>query len=148
MTPYSYRSDPAVPGFPDDRPLIIFDGECVLCSASVRFILRHDRHRRFRLLTAQSALGQALYAHYGLNRRELETNVLIHQGLAWFESEGAIRMAGLLGFPYSLASAARLLPLRWRDALYAWIARNRYRWFGRNTVCHLPAPSERERFLE
>ena len=64
---YSYRNDPAVPSFPDDRPVVIFDGNCVLCSAFAQFILRTDRRRRFRLMAAQTPLGAALYEHYGLS---------------------------------------------------------------------------------
>ena len=57
---YSYRADPAVPDFPDDRPIIVFDGYCALCSGWARFVLRHDRRERYRLLAAQSPLGRAL----------------------------------------------------------------------------------------
>ena len=60
MTPYSYRSDPAVPAFADDKPVIIFDGQCVFCSGWARFVLAVDRKARYRLLPAQSALGEAL----------------------------------------------------------------------------------------
>ena len=69
--PYSYRGDPAVPAFPDDRPIIIFDGYCALCSGWARFVLRHDPRGVYRLLPAQSPLGHALYVHYGLNPQEL-----------------------------------------------------------------------------
>ena len=65
---YSYRTDPFVPAFADDRPVVISDGECVLCSRSARFILKTDRHRRLRLLAAQSPLGAALYRHFRLDR--------------------------------------------------------------------------------
>ena len=70
---FSYRNDPAVPPFPDDHPIIVFDGHCVLCSGWVSFILRHDRHAIYRLLPAQAALGQALYVHYGLDPKNFET---------------------------------------------------------------------------
>jgi predicted DCC family thiol-disulfide oxidoreductase YuxK len=64
---YSYRSDPSVPSFPDEKPIIIFDGKCVMCSAFARFVIRHDGRRRFRLLAAQTPIGAALYAHFGLD---------------------------------------------------------------------------------
>jgi len=67
--PYSYRADPAVPSFRDDGPIIIFDGYCALCSGWAGFVLRHDRTARYRLLSAQSPLGHALYVHYGLDPR-------------------------------------------------------------------------------
>lgn len=145
--PYSYRRDPAVSPFPDDRPVIVFDGHCALCSGWARFVLKHDRPGRFRLLPAQSDLGRALYTHYGLDSQDYETNILIADGTAWFRSEGSIRMAEGLGFPWSLAGILRVLPLRVRDALYLFIARNRLRIFGRREACYRSEPGYEGRFL-
>jgi predicted DCC family thiol-disulfide oxidoreductase YuxK len=144
---YSYRRDPAVPEFPDERPIIIFDGYCALCSGWAQFVLRHDRRGLYRLLRAQSPLGRALYVHYGLDPEDYETNILVADGLAWFKSEGSIRMAEGLGFPWSLAAAIRILPLPWRDRLYEFIARNRLRFFGKRATCYLPDPRQQDRFL-
>lgn len=77
---HSYRSDPAVPSFPDDRPLIVFDGVCVLCSGFVRFVLRHDGKNQFRFAAVQSITGDALYRHYGLATTPWDTNLLIAEG--------------------------------------------------------------------
>jgi predicted DCC family thiol-disulfide oxidoreductase YuxK len=144
---FSYRSDPAVPSFPDDRPILIFDGNCVLCSTFVQFILRTDKRRRFRLLSAQSLLGTALYRHLGLASVDYETNILLEDGHAWLKSEGSIRVFERLGFPWSLMSIGRLLPRPIRDWLYERIARNRLRWFGVRETCYLPDPSQADRFL-
>ena len=145
--PYSYRDDSAVPSFPDDKPIIIFDGYCALCSGWAAFVLRHDPGGRFRLLSAQSPLGQALYRHYGLDPQDYETNILLGEGRAWFKSEGSIRMAEGLGFPWSLAAVFRVLPMRWRDTLYDTVARNRLRWFGKRSTCYRPEPRFAERFI-
>src|SRR5688572_26010677 len=145
--PYSYRRDPAVPRFPDERPIIIFDGHCALCTGWARFVLKHDRAETFRLLPAQTGLGRALYVHYGLDPQDYETNVLIADGLAWFKSEGSIRMAEALGFPWSAAKIFRVLPTSWRDALYQCVARNRLRLFGRREVCYRSEPGQEGRFL-
>jgi predicted DCC family thiol-disulfide oxidoreductase YuxK len=145
--PYSYRADPRVPAFPDDRPVFIFDGHCALCSRWVDLILRRDRARRYRLLPAQSALGRALYGHYGMDPVDYETNVVLVDGVALFKSEGSIRLAMDLGFPWSLAGVLRLLPRRLADRLYEWVARNRFRWFGRRDTCYLPGAVDRERFI-
>ena len=85
----------------------------------------------YRLLSAQSPLGHALYVHYGLDPQDYETNILIADGVAWFKSESSIRMAEGLGFPWSLAAVFRVLPMAWRDRLYETVARNRLRWFGK-----------------
>jgi predicted DCC family thiol-disulfide oxidoreductase YuxK len=144
---YLYRSDPGVPSFPDDRPIVIFDGKCVMCSAFARLILRKDRQRRFRLLAAQTPIGAALYRHFGLTTSDYETNILLEDGRAWLKSEGSIRICERLGLPWSLLRLARLLPRPLRDRIYEVVARNRLRWFGARETCFLPDASERDRFL-
>ena len=144
---YSYRDDPAVPRFADDRPVIIFDGECVLCSGSAQFVLRRDKRKLYRFLAAQTPLGRALYVHYGLDAREYETMILIADGIATFKSEAVIRIGEGLGLPWSLAAVFRVVPRPWRDRAYAVLARNRLRILGRRDSCYLPAPADADRFL-
>jgi predicted DCC family thiol-disulfide oxidoreductase YuxK len=144
---FSYRSDPAVPSFPDDKPIVVFDGYCALCSGWARFVLRHDNAGRFRLLPAQSALGKALYIHYGLDPQDYATNILIADGQAWFKSESSIRMAEGLGFPWALAGVFRIIPRAARDWLYEIVARNRLRWFGKRETCYRPDQKYTDRFL-
>ncbi len=91
---HSYRDDAAVPSFPDDRPLIVFDGVCALCSGFVRFVLRHDPGGHFRFVPAQSALGTALYRHYGLDPDNWESNLLIAEGRLYLRSDAAIEIVG------------------------------------------------------
>ena len=146
-TPYSYRGDPAVPAFPDDRPIIIFDGKCVFCSGFANFILQTDRHYRFRLLAAQTSLGVALYRHYGLDPVNYTTNILLADGTPWFKSAAALRIFQLLGLPWALLSAGWLLPRALRDGLYDIVARNRVRWFGARQTCYVPDPTHADRFL-
>jgi predicted DCC family thiol-disulfide oxidoreductase YuxK len=145
--PYSYRRDPAVPDFPDDRPVIVFDGYCALCAGWARLVLRHDRAGRYRLLHAQSPLGRALYVHYGLDPTDYETNILIADGRAWFKSESSIRMLEGLGFPWSLAAIFRIVPVAVRDRLYNFVAVNRLRVFGRRDTCYVPDAHDADRLL-
>jgi predicted DCC family thiol-disulfide oxidoreductase YuxK len=144
---FSYRQDPTVPDFPDDRPIIILDGHCVLCSGWANFVLRHDHLGKYRLLAAQSPLGRALYLHWGLDPVNYQTNILLADGIAWFKSEGSIRMAEGLGFPWSLAATFRVMPLSLRDWLYGLVAKNRFRLFGRREICYLPPVEFRDRSL-
>ena len=144
---YSYRADKAVPTFPDDRPLIVFDGVCGLCSGFVRFVLRHDKRGQYRFLAAQSDLATALYRHYGLPTDHWETNLLIKDGRLFVRSEAAIEIvAGFSGWWRALA-IFRVLPRSWRDWCYDRIAGNRYRWFGRHDLCMVPDPAQADRFL-
>jgi len=144
---YSYRADAAVPPFPDDKPIIVFDGKCVLCSRWARFVMRHDGDKRFRLLAAQTPLGTALYDHYGLDPVDYETNVLLEDGRAFLKSESTIRMFERLGLPWSLMTAFRVVPRGLRDKLYNVIARNRLKWFGRRETCFVPESGDADRFL-
>ena len=143
---YSYRDDPAVPSFPDDRPLILFDGDCVLCSGSARFILKHDRAKRFRLAPIQSPLGQALLAHYGVDHLDPSTMLLIDAGRAHDRSNAVLRIASGLPVPIAALGIFRLLPTAWRHAAYLWVARRRRRLTGR-PWCALPDKASADRIL-
>lgn len=142
---FSWRSDPAVPDFPDDRPLVVFDGDCVMCSRAARSILRRDRAGRFRLLAAQSDLGRAIYQH--LNRDPDQTMLLLEDGRAFFRSDAVIRIAEGLGGAGRLAGVARIVPRGLRDRAYDWIACNRRRWFADGEACALPRPDQAGRIL-
>lgn len=142
---YSYRKDPSVPAFPGDRPIVIFDGNSVLCLRFARFVLRHDRRVVFRLMAAQTSVGQALYRHLHLDPAQFETNVLLEGGQAWCRSAGTIRMFVHLGFPWSLCGVLSVLPQPWLDRLYDLIACNRLRWFGSQSGCFLADPGNWDR---
>lgn len=129
------------------RPLIVFDGVCVLCSGSAQFVLRTDRARRFVLTTAQGRAGQALYGALSLPRREFESMLVVQGGSVLSDSDAALAVAIGLGWPWRLAGAARLVPARLRDAAYRLVARNRYRWFGRRESCWRPDPADADRIL-
>ena len=138
------QADPS----PKDRPLIVFDGLCLLCSANARFVLRHDRERRFRLTTAQGPVGADLYRRFGLATDDYETMIVIdEEGRLLTESDGAIAIFTRLGWPWRAAAAARIVPKRVRDALYRLVARNRYRLFGRRETCWVPSASDLDRIL-
>ena len=141
---YSYRHDSAVPAFPDDKPLFIFDGVCVLCSSGAAWLMRHDKRELFRFTSAQSALGLALYQHYGVALDE--TYLLLDQGRLFGKSDGYFRMAAILGGRWQIMQVFRLIPRLIRDYVYDVIARNRYRWFGKTDYCSL-IPEDRAKNL-
>src|ERR1700730_5823673 len=99
-------------------------------------------------MTAQSPLGQAIYRHLNLHPVKFETNVLLEDGRAWFNSAGTIRRFGRRGFPWALFVARQLLPQGMLDRLYDVVARNRLRWFGSQSICFLADPAHKDRFLE
>jgi predicted DCC family thiol-disulfide oxidoreductase YuxK len=145
---YSYRIDPAVPAFPDDRPVIVYDGVCVLCSAAMRVIARRDTAAHFRFVNGQSAVGGALFRHYGLDPVNFETVLLIDEGRAFGKLDMTRRVADLIGGPWRLFEVFAILPGAMQDWCYDLIAKNRYRLFGRSDVCIAPDPSWRARIIE
>ncbi len=132
----------------DNRDLIVFDGVCVLCSGFFKFMLRFDRKYRFSFATAQSDIGQRLYAAMGLPTDEFETNLVIVDGQI-FEKLDAFAAAMLaIGLPWSCLSVVRFVPNTIKNPIYFAIARNRYRWFGQSETCMIPTPDVRARFIE
>lgn len=129
------------------RPLIVFDGDCVVCSRGAAFVLRRDRARRFALTTAQSATGQALYGALGLSSGLEGTMLLVERGTVATESDAILAVAAGLGWPWRAARWVRLVPISLRDQAYGFIARNRFRWFGRRETCWVASPRDRDRIL-
>lgn len=144
---WSWRSDPDVPRFPDEHSLIVFDGECVLCTANAQFVLKHDVRGRFRLTTAQGPLGQALYRHLGKPTDRFETMLVVEDGKVRTRSDAALAIARGLGWPWRAATALTFVPRALRDPLYGLIARNRYRLFGRRAQCWDPSADVRDRIV-
>ncbi len=128
--------------------LIIFDGVCNLCEASVNFIIRHDNAGVFRFVPSQSELGSALQRRHNVNTAGLDTVILIRDGQVYTESDAAVRIAAALDGRWRWLSLARWIPRPARNWAYRRIANNRYRWFGRKDVCLMPTPELRRRFLE
>lgn len=127
--------------------LIVFDGECVLCSGFFRFMLRHDRAARFHFALAQSPLGARLYTALDLPTQEFETNLVIVDGVIHQKLDAFAAAMGAIGWPWWALSALRFLPAPVKDPAYSVIARNRYRLFGRTPSCMIPDAALRARFL-
>jgi predicted DCC family thiol-disulfide oxidoreductase YuxK len=128
--------------------IVVFDGQCLLCNGWVQFLLRHDRSQRIRFASIQSAVGQQLLARAGLQVEGLQTLLVIDGERSWQHTAAILRVLHALGWPWRLAWVGWLVPAPLRDALYRWVARNRYRIWGRSATCMLPAPEHRARFLE
>lgn len=125
--------------------IIFFDGVCGLCNRFVDHLLRIDRRRAFRFAPLQGRTAQELLAP-GANT-DPESVVYLREGKALQRSEAALRILIDLGGWRKAYGALLLVPAFVRDAAYGWVARNRYRWFGRRAQCRLPAPEELDRFL-
>ena len=129
--------------------VIVFDGVCVLCSAWVGFVLKRDRRREFRFAAMQSATGRALLIQSGVDPDDPSTFLVIDGESVFSDSDALIRVLRQFGIGWrATASMIAICPRSWRNACYRFIARHRYRLFGRREVCYLPLPTDAERFLK
>ena len=146
---------------PDTRhSIVLYDGVCRLCQGSVRFIAERDPQGHFRFASLQSRVSEAMLHGAGVTDEAIlcragvtgdgqpATIVLIEGGRAYTRSTAALRIARRLRFPWNALAAGLIVPRPIRDAVYGWVARRRYGWFGRTDVCDLPPPEWRDRFLD
>jgi len=129
------------------EPIILFDGVCNLCNASVQFVIRHDPQARFKFAALQSATAEKLLQNCAFDRASLDSVILVEDGRVYIESDAALRIARKLGGGWWLLAGFSIVPRPIRDAVYRFIARNRYRWFGKQESCMMPTPDLRARFL-
>lgn len=132
----------------DPHPVIVFDGTCVVCSGWVRFLLRHDRHARYRFAAMQAPHGRTLLLRHGLDPDDPVSFLLVEDGRAWRDTAAIVRVVAGLGGAWRLVRVLAWVPRALRDPAYRLLARNRYRWFGRHEACQLPAPDQAHRFLD
>jgi len=128
-------------------PIILFDAECILCSANAQFVLSHDRKKRFRLASMQGEVGAALYRSFGIDPANPDSIIIVDGDRMLRDSDAVLAIYAGLGWPWKALSVFRLIPSFLRDPLYLFIARNRYRIFGKRDSCWLPAPEYRDRLL-
>lgn len=124
---------------------MLFDGECVLCNRLVKFIAERDPEGVFTFAPLQWGVGNQLVGETDMSS---ETLLLIEGGRCYDRSGAALRIVRKLRFPWPLLYALIIVPRPIRDSIYAWIARKRYRWFGKRQTCMTPDESLRSRFLD
>jgi predicted DCC family thiol-disulfide oxidoreductase YuxK len=130
-----------------DKPVILYDGVCNLCNASVRFIMKHERSPRYRFAPLQGEFASEVRQHKTLPE-DADSVVLLDKNQIFTASTAALRIARHLKTPWNWLVIFNVLPVSFRDAVYHWIARNRYRWFGKKEYCEIPPPETRHRFLD
>jgi predicted DCC family thiol-disulfide oxidoreductase YuxK len=138
-------------GAPDamNQPaVVLFDGFCNLCSGSVQFIIKRDPQSKFRFASLQSDFGRQQVARFGFDPTQVDSIVLIEGDRVYRQSDAALRIAKQLSGIWPVLYAGIILPRFLRDAIYNWIARNRYRFFGKKDACWIPTPELKSRFLD
>ena len=132
----------------DPDIVVLFDGVCNLCNGAVQFLIRRDRKDVFRFASLQSEPAQSLLKGHQLKSDQFDSIVVVKAGRVYERSDAVMILADALGFPWKLMVAGKVLPRFLRDGLYNFIARNRYRIFGRRESCMIPDPALKQKFLE
>lgn len=129
------------------RAVIVFDSECVLCSANARIVLRSDRRRIFQLASMQGETGATLLRSHGVDPADPDTLIVVTGDRVLRDSDAVLFIYRHLDWPWRALATFAIVPRPFRDRVYRSIARNRYRWFGRRTHCWVPAAGDRDRLL-
>lgn len=128
--------------------VILFDGVCNLCNSSVNWVIDRDHSNQFKFSALQSAYGKRVVEKFQLQGDFMDTVLLVDSDKVWQRSDAALQILKSLGGVYSVAAIFFLVPAFIRNMVYNYVARNRYRWFGKQDVCRVPTPELKAKFLE
>lgn len=133
---------------PKNKKIVLFDGVCNLCDNLVNKVIAADRRDQFRFTSLDSELGQQILQQIGVDRAQTDSIVLYIPGEAYYvKSQAALMIAKYLGGWYTLLTFFLILPTKLADSLYDYIAKNRYKWYGKKDQCMIPSESIRKKFL-
>lgn len=134
---------------PKNKKIILFDGVCNFCNASVRFIIKRDKKDVFRFASLESDLGQKLTDERGIDTSKIDSIILIDPGNAYYiKSTAALEISKELSGLYPALSVFQVLPEGFRNLIYDFVAKNRYKWFGKSETCPMPTEEEKSKFLD
>ncbi|HSD05634.1 thiol-disulfide oxidoreductase DCC family protein [Flavobacterium sp.] len=134
---------------PQNKKIILFDGVCNLCNSAVQFIIEHDKKDVFRFVALQSELGEKILKHIGINPAHIDSIILYEPGIAYYyKSQAAIQISKNLSGFWHFGTVFKIFPKAISDALYDYIAKNRYKWYGKKESCMIPTFELKSKFLE
>jgi len=134
---------------PKGKKIVLFDGVCNLCNSAVTLIIKHDKNDIFRFAPLQSTTGKQLAAEHKIALDTIDSILLIDPNIGYdHKSTAALKIAKHLSGGYPLLAIFLILPKAFRDVVYDFIARNRYRWFGKKESCMIPTPELKSLFLD
>jgi predicted DCC family thiol-disulfide oxidoreductase YuxK len=134
---------------PKGNKIILFDGNCNLCNSFVQFVIRRDKKNIFRFVALQSKLGEDIRTHIGVQPKKTDSIILYEPNVAYYyKSDAAIEIARTLGGLPSISIVFKIVPTFLRNLIYDYVARNRYKWYGRKESCMVPTPELKAKFLE
>lgn len=131
-----------------DNPIILFDGVCNLCNASVNFIIKYDSKRKFRFAPIQSISGEKIFNEFKIPDKNNNSVILLQNKKIFLKSSAALEISRQLQFPFNLFIIFIIVPKFIRDKVYDFIAVNRYNWFGKREECMIPSTEIKDLFIE
>jgi predicted DCC family thiol-disulfide oxidoreductase YuxK len=133
---------------PKNKKIILFDGVCNLCNSSVQFVIKHDQKDIFRFVSLQSDLGKKIINHIGIANQNIDSILLYQPGIAYYyKSDAALQIAKNLDGFLHFGTIFKILPMIFRNSIYDYVAKNRYKWFGKQENCLLLSPELEAKFL-
>ncbi|MEW5675338.1 DCC1-like thiol-disulfide oxidoreductase family protein [Flavobacterium enshiense] len=134
---------------PKNKKIILFDGVCNLCDATVQKVIKVDTNDNFRFVPLQSELGKEIISYIGIDIQKTDSIILYEPGIAYhIKAEAAIEIAKTIGGIYALLGIFSVFPNWLKDIGYDFVARNRYKWYGKKESCMMPTPEIKAKFLE
>lgn len=132
-----------------NKQLVLFDGVCNLCNGAIQFMIKHDKGDAFRYAALQSDIGKKLIAERNIDTEKVDSILLIEPAVAYYDkSDAALQIGKQLKGYRTISSILYLIPKSLRDIVYDFIARNRYKWYGKKEACMIPTPELKAKFLE
>ncbi|MEK6451077.1 MULTISPECIES: thiol-disulfide oxidoreductase DCC family protein [Myroides] len=133
---------------PRNKKIILFDGVCNLCDNTVQKVIKADKNDQFRFASLDSEIGKQILDYIGVDRQKMDSIVLYQPGISYYlKSQAAFKIASYLGLPYSLINIFSVFPKALTDIGYDFIAKNRYKWYGKKESCMIPNESIKQKFL-
>ncbi|MFE3871611.1 thiol-disulfide oxidoreductase DCC family protein [Flavobacterium sp. ZS1P70] len=134
---------------PKNKKIILFDGVCNLCDAAVQFVIKHDKKDIFRFASLQSDLGQEIIKYIGINNSNIDSIILYQSGIAYYyKSDAVLEIAKNLSGIFYFVTIFKIFPIKLRNYIYDYIAKNRYKWYGKKDTCMIPTKELKSKFLE
>lgn len=129
------------------QPVILFDGVCNFCNGAVNFVIKRDKKALIQFAPLQSEKGRMFSRQFGFSEEDMKTFLFIEDGKVYTKSTAALRVCRYLGALWPLCYGCVIVPKFIRDGMYNWVAKNRYKWFGKKETCMMPTPEVRTRFI-
>lgn len=132
---------------PEHNLILLFDGYCNLCHSSVQFVIKHEKKQTIKFASLQSEIGKQLLSQYSINPNKIDSLVFIENGKCYIKSTAALKLSKYLKGIYSLGIVFIVIPTFIRNYIYDYVAKNRYKWFGKKNSCLILDKDLQQRFL-